>query len=597
MFANIFYALKIAWKASSIRAISDFLIRFLYRTYVVFYNVFFLGYVLTTIENNANIRYIWLMIGISIFGMISYDLLAAWYYNTYKPYVDQDVKKKYKKLIYQKAANVDLEYYENPEFYDIYTKASSEITDRFDNVLGDVSELIVGILFNCFLFTTILGLDKFAAVIVFFPILVKSICGRNFNAEKYKLYTENVKANRRKGYIQRTVYLKEYSKEIHTSNVFHLMSGKFKDASDELIANIRKYGIKIAIWDFLNSSFVNIFSYFVAIIYASYRALVTRTLSVGEYIILVNAISRLSDMLIQFVDRIISLYDSAQYIGNIRFFLNISSDMDTGSDNIENKIIHNIEFKNVSFSYPGQAGDSLKNIDLHVGAGEKIAIVGLNGAGKTTLVKLLMRLYDVTVGEILINGVNIKKFPLHEYRDLFSTVFQDYKIYAATVEENVVLDTATDRGAEVDEALQNSGIYEYLSGQFGNKAKNQVLTKEFDCNGLVLSGGQFQKIAVARGFMKSGGIAILDEPSSALDPLAEKEMFQNLLSACKDKIVFFISHRLSAAALADRIYVMQDGMVAECGTHAQLMDYQGLYYNMYTKQHKKFIDGETDNGK
>lgn len=595
MFRNIGYALKNSWAADPTRAILDFCVKFFFRAYVVFYNVFFLGYVLNMIENNADTTYIWFLVGISIFAMVSYDGLAAWYYNTYKPYADQNVKKKYKKMIYQKAAAVDLEYYENPEFYDIYTKASSEITVRFDQVLSDVSELIVGILVNGYLFITIFELDRFAAVICFFPIFIKNVVGRNLNAEKFRLYTENVDANRRKDYIQRTVYLKEYSKEIHTSNIFQLMSDKFRCASDELIANISRYGVKIAVWDFLNSASVNVFTYFIAIIYASYRALVTQTLSVGEYIILINAIARLSGMLVEFVDRGISLHESAKHVGNIQSFLNMASSLDTGVRAVADKEVSGIAFENVSFSYPGQTRLSLRNVSMHVNAGEKIAIIGLNGAGKTTLIKLLLRLYDVSEGKISVNGINIKEYQLDEYRNLFSTVFQDFKIYAATVAENVVLDTETGMEDSIDSALQNSGIYPYLYERYGNAARERILTKEFDDNGLVLSGGQFQKIAIARAFMKSGGIAILDEPSSALDPLAEQEMFHNLLSACEDKIVIFISHRLTAAALADRIYVMQDGAVAEYGTHEQLMENKGTYYHMYIRQNKKFENGEAAN--
>lgn len=596
MFENIYYALKISWNANPIRVILDFIVRLLFRSYSVFYGVFFLGYVLKVVEDNNTSNDIWLLVGISIFIMVAYDFLAAWYYNAYKPYADQNVFKIYKDLIYNKASDVDLECYENTEFYNKYTKASNEIINRFEGVLSDVSELLIDIIMNTYLFIVILQLDLLAVIICFFPIFIKFVIGKKLNSQRYKLYTANAEPNRHKDYIKRTFYLKEYSKEIHTSNIFVLLNEKFKAATDEIIINIKKYAIKIAALDFLNSAFVKIFTYFIAIIYASYKALVAKSLSIGDYIILVNAISRLSSMLVGFVDRTLRLNEHSKYIDNIKEFLNTPSSMPNGENHITATNVNSIELKNVSFSYHSQTNECLNDISLKINAGERIAIVGLNGAGKTSLVKLLMRLYDVSKGEILVNGINIKKYNIKEYRKIFSTVFQDYKIFAATVSENVLLDVNNDKNAEVDNALKNSGIYEFLNEKYGEQMQECVLTKEFAHNGLVLSGGQFQKIAIARAFVKKGGIAILDEPSSALDPIAEKNMFETLLTACKDKMVIFISHRLSAAALADRIYVLENGRITEAGTHEQLLDNKGSYYNMYHKQNKVFSnDGELNN--
>lgn len=591
VFGNVFYALCIACKADPLRAVMDLLVKILYSAFVVFYNVFFLGYVLRTIEDGNQLKQVWILVGISIFIMVLYDFIAAWYYNMYKPYADQNVYRKYKEMVYKRATEVDLEFYEDTEFYNNYTKTLNEMNRRFDGVLSVASDMVTDTIMNSYLLLTIFQLDVFAVVLCFFPVLIKNSLGKQLNTEKYKLYTENVSPNRQKDYINRTVYLKDYCKEIHTSNIFSVLSEKFESAANTIIANISKFGLKIAIYDFFSSSLVKVFTYFIAIAYASYRALVLRTLSVGDYIILINAISKSSSLLVDFVDKTLKIHEHSQYIECIRIFLNMPAKVVSGTKHIARGYVNSIEFKNVSFVYCGQQEYCLKNINLCVHAGEKIAVIGLNGAGKTTLVKLLIRLYDVSEGEILVNGINIKEYDIDEYRNVFSSVFQDYKIYAATVAENVMLDTDTSSKQEIEEALKNSGIYSYLNIKCGDGLQERILTKEFDSDGLVLSGGQFQKIAVARAFMKQGGIAVLDEPSSALDPIAEKEMFQNLLTACEDKMVLFISHRLSAAALSDRIYLVKDGEVAEFGTHDQLMAKQGIYYNMYRKQNKRFTNG------
>lgn len=218
----------------------------------------------------------------------------------------------------------------------------------------------------------------------------------------------------------------------------------------------------------------------------------------------------------------------------------------------------------------------------------RIAIVGHNGAGKSTFVKLLMRLYDVTEGVIEVGGKDIRQYRLSAYRDLFGTIFQDFKIFAASICDNVLL---RDNGGEADkkrvrDALAASGILGKVEGL--KKGMESQLTREFDEDGVLLSGGEFQKLAIARVFAKDCEICILDEPSSALDPLSEYEIFENMMKACEGKTVIFISHRLSSTVLADRIYLLENGEVAESGSHRELMEQNGKYAEMYHMQAKRY---------
>lgn len=213
----------------------------------------------------------------------------------------------------------------------------------------------------------------------------------------------------------------------------------------------------------------------------------------------------------------------------------------------------------------------------------KIAIVGYNGAGKTTLIKLIMRLYDPNEGEILLNGVNIKEYDVEEYRRKIGTVFQDFKIFAATVKENVLLDFA-DTGSDeaVISSLEKSGFSDRLSTLSDGLSTD--LTTEFEEKGVNLSGGEAQKLAVARVFYKNANLIILDEPSSALDPLAEYHLNRSMLHAAEHKSVVLISHRLSTTRLADRIYMLEQGRIIEEGTHAQLLAQGGKYAQMWRVQ-------------
>jgi ATP-binding cassette subfamily B protein len=247
-----------------------------------------------------------------------------------------------------------------------------------------------------------------------------------------------------------------------------------------------------------------------------------------------------------------------------------------------------MELKDVSFAYGDKTEMLLKDISMHIKPGEKIALVGYNGAGKTTLVKLLMRLYDVKSGAILADGTDIRKYDVAKYRDTIGTVFQDFQIFAGNVKENVMLNVDDDCDeVHITQALTDSGLMSRI-----NRMPNGLdteLTTEFSKEGVNLSGGEAQKLAIARVFYKDAGLMILDEPSSALDPIAEYQLNHAMLTATKDKTVIFISHRLSTTRIADRIIMLEDGRIVEQGSHEELLAKNGKYAQMWKVQAGAYI--------
>ena len=314
-------------------------------------------------------------------------------------------------------------------------------------------------------------------------------------------------------------------------------------------------------------------------------------ITAGKLVVLLNAIVSVSWMLNDFEQGVTNIFTNAYFIDNLRSFFNYEPTIDESAGGIAPpQTVETIEFKNVSFRYPEQERYALKDINLTMRRGVRHALVGINGSGKSTLLKLILRFYDPTEGQILLNGVDIKEYDIKQYRALIGAAFQDFAIFAATVVENVLMREATsdaDRAIAVA-ALRDSDGYDKVASL--PQKEDTLLTKEFDNDGVELSGGERQKLAIARAFAKDAPVVILDEPSSALDPIAEYKMFETIVALCdtKDKLSVIVSHRLSSAAVCEQIFVFENGALIEEGSHPTLLATGGVYADMFRKQARNY---------
>lgn len=309
--------------------------------------------------------------------------------------------------------------------------------------------------------------------------------------------------------------------------------------------------------------------------------------TIGNFTLYLGTSMTFYNYIYQITENLINLMQRSREVDDFRSFVDIATEEDEGKE-VAAYNSYEFEFKNVSFRYPKAERYALKNLSLTLKAGERLAVVGLNGAGKSTFIKLLCRLYDVTEGEILVDGVNIKEYSDEEYRRLFAVVFQDFKLFAFSLRNNIALAAEAD-DERINETLKLSGFYE--DAQKLEHGLDTTLFKSYDEKGTELSGGQQQKTAISRALYKDAPIVILDEPTAALDPMAEYDIYRRFDTLVGGKTAIYISHRLSSCKFCDRIAVFAEDTIKEYGTHEELVSLKdGIYAEMFSAQAQYYTE-------
>ena len=498
------------------------------------------------------------------------------------------MQKAMKSMLYEKAYTLDLKCYDDPEYYNRYVLSINEA----DNMVNRASQLLQRIVMSVTNIVLYGGFylygDKASVLFVIVSFALTYVFSILLNKVGFNLRMECTPIERRREYIHRVHYLADYAKELRLNPEYtKVLNGSFAEANTELENINRRYAKKKFMMEFLKSYISNEFIIQVLfLIYLVYRAAVMKAISYSDIVVLFNSSRRLKNSLKTIAELFTYAQETSLYVDKMNEFLAYTPDIIGGSREIkENE--HTLALEKAGFSYNNN-DYVLKGIDLEIKPNDKIAIVGYNGAGKTTLVKLLMRLYDVTDGTISLDGESISEYRLDEYRDMFGTAFQNFKIFACSLRENVTLSTKKCNDAEVADALNSAGMKQKL---FELKdGLDTQLTTEFSSDGVNLSGGEAQKTAIARAFYRQSPIVILDEPSAALDPISEYEFNNAVMNEGRDKTVIMISHRLSATRKADKIIMLENGRIIECGSHSQLLELNGKYAKMWRVQAGQYID-------
>lgn len=481
-----------------------------------------------------------------------------------------------------KAASLDLSMFEDSEFYDKLERARRQTTGRvvlMSMVLSQLQDLIT----IAFLGAGLVAFEPWLILILVIAVLPSFVSEAYFSRSSYSLVRSWTPQRRELDYLRYIGASVETAKEIKVFGLDNFIAGRFGKIANEYYDANKKLAVKRTIWGTL-LQISSVVAYYGAYLLIILRT-VAGTLSVGDLTFLSGSFNRLQSQLQNLLSTFTRITESALYLQDYFDFLAIVPLIKNAPDAVSPpKIIQQgIKFENVGFKYPGTEIWAVRHISFTLTPGEKLALVGENGAGKTTLVKLLARMYDPSEGSISIDGTDIRKFKINEYRNMIGVIFQDYVRFAFTAAENVAVGQIEEASnmANIHTAAEKSladPVIQRLPGGY-----NQMLGKRF-AEGVDLSGGEWQKVALARAYMRDAQIVILDEPTAALDARAEFEVFKRFSELTSGKTAVIISHRFSTVRMADRILVLKNGEMLELGKHEQLLQQKGLYAELFELQ-------------
>ena len=533
----------------------------------------------------GNINQVFLLVGLELILAVISDLIARGVTLLDSLLGDLFANKISVKLI-NHAAKMDLYQFEDATFYDKLERARRQTTSRvvlMSQVLTQIQDIITLI----FLGIGLAVYNPWLIILLIIAVIPSFLAENYFNQQGFSLSRSWTPQRRELDYLRYIGASDETAKEIKTFNLSDFLATRFKEVSDNYYNANKTLSIRRASWGSL-LSLLSTFTYYGAYLFIIFQT-VEKVISVGDLTFLSGSFNRMRGLLQGIMSRFSSIAQEALYLQDLFSFFEIQPLIQNKGNGIKvpNPIKEGFTFENVGFKYATSEKWSLRHLNFHFKVGEKLALVGENGAGKTTLVKLLSRLYDPTEGRILLDGVDLKEYDLQDLRKAVGVIFQDYVRFQMAVNDNIAVGQIDQR---MNEARIINSAHKSLADTVINKlpeAYNQLLGKRFN-KGIELSGGEWQKIALARAYMRDAQLFILDEPTSALDARAEHEVFVRFSDLIQGKSAVLISHRFSTVRMADRILFLEQGQLKELGSHNELLEKKGKYAELFELQAKGY---------
>jgi ATP-binding cassette subfamily B protein len=486
-------------------------------------------------------------------------------------------------LIVNKAISLDLQFFEDPVFYDTLQNARRQADSSALSIVNSTLQMAQQVITLVSLVALLVRFSPWLAVIVFVSAIPAFLSQSQYAERAFRAVSRRAPEARLLNYLEMLLTGNDTVKEIKLFGLGQPLLKRYQALFTQFYLQDRAIAERRTIAGLAWGMLANL-AY-----YGSYAWIVVRAvaglITLGDMTMFLAIFRQSQSSIRSLLDGVNRLYESNLYLDNLMTYLRLQPLLVNRPNALTAPapILHGIEFKNVSFRYPGSDVYVLRDINLHIRAGERIALVGLNGAGKTTLIKLLTRLYDPTEGQVLLDGVDLREYDLTSLHQRFGVIFQDFVRYQFSVRENIAFGQvdALDDLARIKDAADRGGASPIIAKMA--QGYDTILGRRWE-KGQELSGGQWQKIALARAFMRKAEVLVLDEPTSALDAEAEYEVFRRFGELVEGRTAVLISHRFSTVRMADRIVVLSAGKIIELGSHAELIAGDGAYARLFNLQ-------------
>ncbi len=547
---------------------------------------------LALISTGADIKILFRSLLIYIIIMIVCLFFITFYTGYITPRYRAIYEKKMQHFLFSKVKNIDMASYDDPAFYDRFSRALTESIWTGFRIYNIFLNFIISIASAIAVGTYIVILDPWLILLVIASSIINTFMIVHNNNLWYELFKKTEEERRYERYVNRTFYQQKYAGEIKTTSVSDLLIDKYNGAVNHLEGKYNQVYKKLVFPESIYLLSRNILNQAGSYIYLGYQ-LLKKHILIDTFGAMVSATIRFTGHFSSMVENFTGLQQQSRYVDDFLWIIDYKPQIEKNVGKIFEEEFQELKIEDILFRYPESDQYQLNHVSMTIHRGEKIAIVGHNGSGKTTLMKLLLRFYQLQSGDILMNQVSYQEYNERSLRKQFSIVFQDFQIYALTIAENVLMRKVLNKEdeARVLDALDKVGLKEkILSMPHGIYTQ---VTREFDRDGASFSGGERQRLVIARVFASDASIYILDEPTASLDPIAEERINRLVMQSTKDKTIIIIAHRLSTVVDADKIYLMKEGKIKEEGTHQELMKQNQDYAEMFLTQKRLYEKQES----